>query len=181
MISCRVEWRNPVNAMPPWWMTAHWHKQYPQGADLICNFEIQMLKNASRDTTWRYCLPYTALNKAGRPNKNKWLKLAIEFASEQYSKKKKKVACNSNELDGGMKSPHDEMIGENVTTAEMEDKESAVKKRKRGEVKGGVISKDKGGESSAMNKGNDDEVGEKGDNSGMIRRSNRCIKKVGGN
>jgi hypothetical protein len=92
----------------------------------------------------------------------------------------KKVARNSNKLDGDMKSPHDEMTGENVTTAEMEDKESAVKKRKRGKVKGGVISKDKGGESSATNNGNDGEVGEKGDNSGMIKRSNRCTKKVGG-
>jgi hypothetical protein len=50
-----------------------------------------------------------------------------------------------------MKSPCDEMIGENVITADMEDKESAMKKRKRGKVKGGVISKDKGGESSAIN------------------------------
>jgi hypothetical protein len=106
--------------------------------------------------------------------------VAIEVASEQYSKKKKKVACNSNKLDGDMKSPHDDMIRENVTTAEMEDKESAVKKRKRGKVKGDIISKDKGGENSAMNKGNDGVVGEKGDDSGMIRRSNRCTKKVGG-
>jgi hypothetical protein len=104
--SCRIEGFNPVNAMPPWWMTAHWRKQYPQGADLICVFDIQTLKNASRDTTWRYCLPYTAPNKVGRPKKNKRLKLAIELASEQYSKKKKKVACNSNKLDGDMKSLH---------------------------------------------------------------------------
>ncbi len=97
--------------MPPWWMTAHWHKQYPQGADLNCNFNIQTLKLALRDTTWRYCPPYTALKKAGRPKKNKRLKLAIEVASEQYSKRKKKVACNSKELDGNMKSPHDDMIG----------------------------------------------------------------------
>jgi hypothetical protein len=79
-----------------------------------------------------------------------------------------------------MKNPHNEMIAEKVTTAEMDDKESAVKKRKRGKIKGGVISNNKGGD-SAMNKGNDGEVGEKGDNSGMIRRSNRCTKKVGGN
>jgi hypothetical protein len=134
-----------------------------------------------QDTTWRYCLPYTAPNKAGHPKKNKRLKLAIELASEQYSKKKKKGAPNSNEIDGDMRSLHNEMIGENVTTADMEDKESAVKKRKRGKVKGGVISKDKGGERSVANKGNDGEVGEKGDNSGMIRRSNRLTKKVGDN
>ncbi len=102
------------------------------------------------------------------------------MASEQYSKKKKKMACNINKLDGDMKSPHNEMIAKNVRTAEMHDKESAVKKRKRGRVKGGVISNDKGGESSATNKGNDGELGEKGDNSGMIRRSNRCTKEVGG-
>ncbi len=29
--------------------------------------------------------------------------MAIEVASEQYSKKKKKVACNSNKLDGDMR------------------------------------------------------------------------------
>jgi hypothetical protein len=83
------------------------------------------------------------------------------------------MAPNGNELDGDMKSSHNEIIDENVTTADMEDKESAVKKRKRGKVEGGVMSKDKGGESSATNKGNDGEVGEKGDDSGMIRRSNR--------
>jgi hypothetical protein len=83
--SCHIEGLYPVNAMPPswWWMTAHWLKQYPQRADLICNLDIQMLKNALQDTTWRYCPPNTALNKAGYPKKNKRLKLAIEFASEQ--------------------------------------------------------------------------------------------------
>ncbi len=131
MKSCCIEWLNLVNAMPPWWMTAHWHKQYPQGADLNSNFDIQMLKHALRDTTWRYCPPYTAPNKAGHPKKNQRLKLAIEVASEQYSKKKKKVSHNSKELDGNMKSPHDDMIGENVTTAGMEDKETAVKKKER--------------------------------------------------
>jgi hypothetical protein len=58
---------------------------------------------------------------------------------------------------------HDNIIGENVTIAGMEDKESAVKKRKRGKVRGGALSKGKGGESSATNKGNDGEVGEKGE------------------
>jgi hypothetical protein len=71
------------------------------------------------------------------------------------------------------------MIGENVTTAEVKDKESAVKKRNRGKVKGGVISKEKGGKSSATNKGNDGEVGEKSDDNGMSRRSNRRTKKIG--
>ncbi len=86
--SCRIEGLNPVNAITTWWMTVHWHKQYPQGADLNCNFDIQMLKNTSWDTTWRYGPPYTALNKAGRPKNNKRLNLAIEVASEQYSMKK---------------------------------------------------------------------------------------------
>ncbi len=136
---CCIEGLNPVNAIPPWWMTAHWRKQYPQGADLNCDFDIQMLKHASQDTTWRYCPPYTALMKAGRQKKKK-LKLAIEVASEHYGKKKKKVARNSKELDGNMKSTHDEVIGENVITAGMEDKETAVKKKKRGKVKGRVAS-----------------------------------------
>jgi hypothetical protein len=84
--SCCIEGLNPVNAMPPWWMTAHWCKQYPQGADLICDSDIQMLKISLQDTTWRYCPSCTAPNKAGRPKKNKRLKLVIELASEQYSK-----------------------------------------------------------------------------------------------
>ena len=162
-----------------WWMTAHWRKQYPQGADLICNFDIQTRKNASRNSTWRYCPPYTALNMPGCPKKNKRLKSAIELASEQHIKKKNKVACKSNLLDGEKKSPQDEMIGEYVTTADMvKDKESAVKKRKRGQAKGGVMSTDKGGEGTATKEGKDGEVTEKGDKTSMIRRSNRCNKKV---
>jgi hypothetical protein len=105
--------------------------------------------------------------------------LAIELASEQYSKKKKMV-CNINKLDGDIKSPHDGMIAENVRTAEIYNKESAVKKGKRGKVTGGIVSNNKGGESSATNQGNDGQLGEKDNNGGMIRRSNRCTKKVGG-
>jgi hypothetical protein len=78
--------------------------------------------------------------------------LAIEVASEQYSKKKKKVAHNSKELVGNMKSPHDNMIDENATTAGMEDKETAVNKKREVKLRG-VISKDEAtSESSAMNK-----------------------------
>jgi hypothetical protein len=98
---------------------------------------------------------------------------ATAVASEQYSKKKIKMSHNTKELDGKMKSPHNDMIGGNVTTAGMEDKETSVKKKKRGKFKGGIISKDKGNESGAMNKGNDHEVGEKGYGSSMIMRSNR--------
>ncbi len=36
--SCCIDGLNPINAMPTCWMTAHWRKQYPQGADLICDF-----------------------------------------------------------------------------------------------------------------------------------------------
>jgi hypothetical protein len=170
---------NPIIAMPLWWMTAHWRKQYPQGADVICNLDIHTLKNASRNTTWGYCPPYTVPNKAGRPKKYEKLKLAIELASEQYIKKKNKVDCNSNKLDGDRKSPHDDKIGEYVTTADMEeDKESAVKKRKRGQAKGGVISTDIGGERKAIKEGKDGEVRVKGDKMSMIRRSISCTKKV---
>jgi hypothetical protein len=90
--SCCIDGLNPINAMPTWWMTAHRRKQYPQGADLICNFDIQALQNDSCDSTWRYCPPYTAPNKAGRPKKNKRIKLAIELASKQHIKKNNKVA-----------------------------------------------------------------------------------------
>jgi hypothetical protein len=123
--------------------------------------------------------PYTAPNKPGRPKKNKRLKSAIELAAEQHIKKKNMVARKSNVLDGDKKSPHDDMIREYVTTADMvKDKESAVKKQKRGQAKGGVMSTDKGGEGRTTKEGKDGEVTEKGDKTSMIRRSNRCNKKV---
>ncbi len=86
--SCCIEGLNPINAMPLWWMTAHWHKQYSQGADHICNFDNQMLKNASWETTWRYCPPHTAPNKAGCPEKG--LKSAIELASKHLVRRRKR-------------------------------------------------------------------------------------------
>ncbi len=105
--------------------------------------------------------------------------MAIELAAEQHIKKKNKVARKSNVLDGDKKSPHDDMIGEYVATADMvKEKESAVKKRKRGQAKGGVMSTDKGGEGRATKEGKDGEVTEKGDKTSMIRRSNRCNKKI---
>ena len=85
-----IEGLNPVNAMLPWWMTAHWRKQYPQGTEVNWDVDIQTLRNASGDTTFKNCPPYTAPNKAGGPKKNKWQKSSLEVASEKYIKKQEK-------------------------------------------------------------------------------------------
>ncbi len=66
-----------------------------------------------------------------------------------YSKKKKNVSHNIKEPDEKMKSPHDDMICGNVTTAGMDDNETAVKKEKRDKVA---------------------EIREKGDEGGAIRK-----------
>jgi len=39
----RIEGLNSLNSMPPWWMTAHWRKQYPKGTHVLCHFDIESL------------------------------------------------------------------------------------------------------------------------------------------
>jgi hypothetical protein len=82
--SCCIEGLNSVNSMPPWWMTAHWRKQYPKGTHVTCDFNLESLRLFGvPDTSYKYCPPYTAPNKAGRPKKNKRIKSALEVTTEK--------------------------------------------------------------------------------------------------
>ena len=56
------------------------------------------------DTSYKYCQPYTAPNKAGRPKKNKRIKSALEVATEQKQRsKQKKVKGTIDKVDGKWK------------------------------------------------------------------------------
>ena len=71
-----------------------------------------------------------------------------------------------------MKSPHDDMIGGNVTRAGMEDKETAVKTKKRGKV---AELREKGDEGGAIRKlkkkrVNHSNVGDKENEGGIISK-----------
>ncbi len=101
--SCCIEGLNCVNTMPPWWMTAHWCKKYPKGTHVLCDFDIKTLRLALPDTSYKYCPPYAAPNKAGRPKKNKRIKSALEVATEQ-KQKQKKVKGTIGKVDGNLKS-----------------------------------------------------------------------------
>jgi hypothetical protein len=85
-------------------MTAHWHKQYPKGTHVLYDFNIESLRLAVPDTSYKYCPPYTAPNKAGRPKKNKQIKSALEVAMEQKQSKQKKVKGIIDKVDGNLKS-----------------------------------------------------------------------------
>jgi hypothetical protein len=102
---CCIEGLNSVNSMPPWWMTAHWRKQYPKETHVLCDFNIESLWLSVPDTSYKYCPPYAAPNKAGRPKKNKRIKSALEVATEKKQSKQKKAKVTMDEVDGNLKSP----------------------------------------------------------------------------
>ena len=102
--SCCIEGLNSVNSMPPWWMTAHWRKQYPKGTHVTCDFNLESLRLFGvPDTSYKYCPPYTAPNKAGRPKKNKRIKSALEVTTEKKQSKQKKVKGTIDKVDGKWK------------------------------------------------------------------------------
>jgi hypothetical protein len=58
------------------------------------------------DTTYKYCPPYTAPNKARRPKKNKRIKSSdLEVATEKKQSMQKKVKGTIGKVDGNLKRP----------------------------------------------------------------------------
>ncbi len=95
--SSRIKGLNENNAMPKWWTTEMWRLQYPKDTTVLCDFGMDSLKdNHEPDTTLRYCPPYVAPNKAGRPKKDKRLKSSLEAGGK---KRKKKSISESMECD----------------------------------------------------------------------------------
>jgi hypothetical protein len=65
--SSKVEGLTPTNAMPCWWTTKMWQKQYPKKLS-YSNISMNTLKsNHQPNASLRYCPPYAAPSKAGRP------------------------------------------------------------------------------------------------------------------
>jgi hypothetical protein len=76
--SGRIDGLTPTNAMPFWWTTECWKRQYPEEVEVSCNFDLSTLRRTPEDRLMRYCPPYTAPNKAGRPKNNKRMKSPVE-------------------------------------------------------------------------------------------------------
>lgn len=102
--SGRIAGLTPNNSMPKWWTTEMWRHQYPQQLQSLCDFSLNNIKKVvAPDLTWRYCPPYTAPNKSGRPKEGKRRKSFLEEkkpckrkgsvkeASDEWERKRSKV------------------------------------------------------------------------------------------
>ena len=87
MSMVEVEGLTATNAMPSWWTTKKWHNQYPQEAKCATINMSTLTTKHTADPSWRYCPPYIAPQKSGRP------KIAKRFKSplEQMTQKKEKA------------------------------------------------------------------------------------------
>ena len=65
--SNRVEGLNPTNCMPCWYTTAMWRRQYPKDLNYSTVTMNTLTSNHTPNTSSRYCPPYAAPRKAGRP------------------------------------------------------------------------------------------------------------------
>ena len=68
--------------MPYWWSRKQWQKQFPREESIaVCHANMEVIRaDYEPNDDIRYCLSWSAPNKAGRPPKGKrWLS-AIEVA-----------------------------------------------------------------------------------------------------
>ena len=71
--------------MPYWWTTECWRSQYSADINVTCAFDIEALRETPEDRAMRYCPPYAAPRKTGRPKIDKRIKSPLEV-----NKKRKK-------------------------------------------------------------------------------------------
>jgi len=77
--SGRINGLTQNNVMPKWWTTEMWRKQYPQELQCLNDFSLECIKKTvPPDLTMRYCPPFVAPNKAGRPKEGKRIKSCLE-------------------------------------------------------------------------------------------------------
>jgi hypothetical protein len=86
-----IEGLNATNSMPVWWTMKCWCNQYPAETNETYHFDKDTLRSTLEDAAIRYCLPYVALRKAGRPKNNKCMKSLLE------GKKKRKNTGSTRE------------------------------------------------------------------------------------
>jgi hypothetical protein len=71
--------------MPVWWTTECWRNQYPADTNETCHFDMDTLRLTLEDAAMRYCLPYAAPRKAGRPKNTKHMKSPLEGKKKRKS------------------------------------------------------------------------------------------------
>ena len=93
--SSRIEGPTATNSMPTWWSTECLCKQYPANMNVIYNFDMDMLRTFPEDSAMRYCPPYAAAKKAGRPKIDK----RIKSPHEGKKKRKSIVSTQKDQLE----------------------------------------------------------------------------------
>ena len=112
--SSRIVGLNEINAMPMLWTTAMWRKQYPKDVIPKSDFDMSYLRaHHTVEPTKRYCPPYSAPNKSGRPKKEKRVNNYLEgnqkkrkksiVESMESEQKKKKASKTKSGGSGGKK------------------------------------------------------------------------------
>ena len=83
--SSRIEGLTATNSMPVWWTMECWRHQYPADTNETCHFDMDTLRLTPEDAAMRYCPPYAAPRKAGRPKNNKRMKSPLEGKKKRKS------------------------------------------------------------------------------------------------
>jgi hypothetical protein len=79
--SGRGEGLNLVTAMPYFWSTNWWRKQFPREEAIRCNIDLEYIKEQhDPDNSIRYCPDIVGLRKRGCPKKNSRKKSPLEQA-----------------------------------------------------------------------------------------------------
>jgi hypothetical protein len=97
--SSRIEGLTASNAMPYWWSTECWRNQFPVDTNVTCNFDMEAIRATPEDRTMRYCPPYAAARKTGRPKIDKRMKSPMEGKS-----KRKRGEVNKGKMGGKRRS-----------------------------------------------------------------------------
>ena len=93
--SSRIEGLTVTNSMPIWWSTECWCNQYPANTNVICDFDMDMLRTFPEDATMRHCPSYAATRKAGHPKIDRRIKSPLEGRK----KRKSIVSTQDNQLE----------------------------------------------------------------------------------
>jgi hypothetical protein len=80
-----IEGLTATNSMPVWWTTECWCNQYSADTNETCHFDMDTLRLTPEDAAMRYCWPYAAPRKAGRPKNNKRMKNPLEGKKKRNS------------------------------------------------------------------------------------------------
>jgi hypothetical protein len=85
--SSKVVGLNPTNSMPCWYTTKMWRVQYPKNLNYSTITMNTLTSNHTPDTSSRYCPPYAAPRKAGRPKgSSKRCKSPMEVGTKKKAK-----------------------------------------------------------------------------------------------